>query len=170
MAKVRDHFMPSLDLESVAKADLVTETVSENASAKMAVYQVLRNAGFTGILTTNTSSLTRGSLLASGAYERQKFASTHFFNPVLYTQIVEVVKGDMENAAYDITLSFLKSLSRVPVETHDVSGFVSNSILMVYAVMALRLLERGARIEEIDQAARDLRLLPPFISFDSWKP
>ena len=170
MANVRDHFMPSLDLESVAKADLVTEAVSENASAKMAVYQVLRNAGFTGILTTNTSSLTRGSLLASGAYERQKFASTHFFNPVLYTQMVEVVKGDMENAAYDITLSLLKSLSRVPVETHDVSGFVSNSILMVYAVMALRLLERGARIEEIDQAARDLRLLPPFISFDSWKP
>jgi 3-hydroxyacyl-CoA dehydrogenase len=56
------------------------------------------------------------------------------------------------------------------VETRDISGFVSNGILMIYAVMALRLLERGARIEQVDQAARELGLLPPFISFDSWKP
>jgi len=41
---------------------------------------------------------------------------------------------------------------------------------MIYAVMALRLLEDGARIEEVDQAAKAMRLLPPFISFDSWKP
>jgi 3-hydroxyacyl-CoA dehydrogenase len=170
MSNVRDHFMPSLDLESVAKADLVTEAVSENASAKSAVYQALRNAGFKGILTTNTSSLTRNSLVAGGVYDRHKFASTHFFNPVLYTQMVEVVKGDMETAAYDTTFSVLKSLGRDPIETRDISGFVSNSILMIYAVMGLRLLECGARIEEIDQAAKEMRLLPPFISFDSWKP
>jgi hypothetical protein len=36
--------------------------------------------------------------------------------------------------------------------------------------MALRLLECGARIEQVDQAAKELKLLPPFISFDSWKP
>jgi 3-hydroxyacyl-CoA dehydrogenase len=41
---------------------------------------------------------------------------------------------------------------------------------MVYAVMALHLLECGARIEEVDQAAKAMGLLPPFISFDSWKP
>jgi 3-hydroxyacyl-CoA dehydrogenase len=41
---------------------------------------------------------------------------------------------------------------------------------MVYAVMALRLLECGARIKQVDQAAKELELLPPFISFDSWKP
>jgi hypothetical protein len=36
--------------------------------------------------------------------------------------------------------------------------------------MAFQLLQCGARIEEVDQAAKELRLLPPFISFDSWKP
>jgi hypothetical protein len=41
---------------------------------------------------------------------------------------------------------------------------------MIYAVMALRLLECGARIEQVDQAARELELLPPLFSFDSWKP
>jgi hypothetical protein len=42
--------------------------------------------------------------------------------------------------------------------------------LMYYAVMALNLLQSGARIEQVDETAKKLGLLPPFISFDSWKP
>jgi hypothetical protein len=76
----------------------------------------------------------------------------------------------MEEANYEIVRCFLKSLGRDPIETKDISGFVSNSILMYYAVMALRLLEAGAAIESIDQAAKGLRFLPPLISFDSWRP
>ena len=85
-----------------------------------------------------------------------KFALTHFFNPVLYTQMVEVVKGDMEATSFDTVVSFLKRLGREPVETKDISGFVSNSILMYYAVMALQLVQCGARIEDVDQAAKEL--------------
>jgi 3-hydroxyacyl-CoA dehydrogenase len=170
IANVRTNLASSPDLQGLAAADLVTEAVSENAKAKLAVYDALKNAGFEGILTTNTSSITRSSLLERGAYHRQKFASTHFFNPVLHTQMVEVVRGDMDQIAFDTTVSILRTLGRQPIETQDISGFVSNSILMVYAVMALRLLECGARIEEVDQVAKETRLLPPFISFDSWKP
>ena len=65
--------------------DLVTEAVSESAKTKLAVYQALREAGFAGILTTNTSSLARATLLSGGVYDREKFALTHFFNPVLFT-------------------------------------------------------------------------------------
>jgi 3-hydroxyacyl-CoA dehydrogenase len=84
--------------------------------------------------------------------------------------MVEVVKGDVQGSYGDAVISFLKEIGRQPVETRDISGFVSNGILMVYAVMALRLLECGARIHAIDQAAKELKLLPPLISFDSWKP
>jgi len=167
---VRNRLIAAARLEELARMDLVTEAVSENTKTKLAVYQVLREAGFAGILTTNTSSLARATLLADDVYDREKFALTHFFNPVLYTQMVEVVKGDMETTSFDAVVSFLKDLGREPVETKDISGFVSNSILMYYAVMALQLLQCGARIEEVDQAAKELRLLPPFISFDSWKP
>ena len=41
---------------------------------------------------------------------------------------------------------------------------------MYYSIMALQLLEKGARVEEVDGAARALGLLPPFYSFDRWKP
>ena len=167
---VRNGLIAAAGLKELARMDLVTEAVSESAKTKLAVYQALREAGFAGILTTNTSSLARATLLAGGVYDREKFALTHFFNPVLYTQMVEVVKGDMEAKSFDTVVSFLKGLGREPVETNDISGFVSNSILMYYAVMALQLVQCGARIEDVDQAAKELRLLPPFISFDSWKP
>ena len=84
--------------------------------------------------------------------------------------MVEVVSGDMSATNRQAMLSFLKTLGRDPVTVQDISGFVSNGILMVYAVMAVRLLERGARIDQVDRAAKELKLLPPFISFDSWKP
>ncbi len=167
---VRNGLIAAAGLKQLARMDLVTEAVSENAKTKLAVYQALREAGFAGILTTNTSSLARATLLAGGAYDRKNFALTHFFNPVLYTQMVEVVKGNMETTTFDTVVSFLKGLGREPVETKDISGFVSNSILMYYAVMALQLVQCGARIEDVDQAAKELRILPPFISFDSWKP
>jgi 3-hydroxybutyryl-CoA dehydrogenase len=167
---VRKGLVSAARLEDLAKMDLVTEAVSENKNTKLAVYQTLREAGFAGVLTTNTSSLARATMLAGGVYDRDKFALTHFFNPVLYTQMVEVVKGDMGPTSFDTVIAFLKGLGREPIETKDISGFVSNSILMYYAVMALQLVQCGARIEDVDQAAKELRLLPPFISLDSWKP
>lgn len=167
---LRTLFIPSSNLAGLAKADLVTEAVSENAKTKLAVYKTLRETGFNGLVTTNTSSVTRATLLTDGNVDSKKFALTHFFNPVLYTQMVEVVTGDMDAANREMILEFLKTLGREPVPTQDISGFVSNGLLMVYAVMAVRLLECGARIEQVDQAAKELKLLPPFISFDSWKP
>ncbi|MSP38092.1 MAG: hypothetical protein EXR70_06345 [Deltaproteobacteria bacterium] len=167
---LRTLLIPSSSLVGLVNADLITEAVSENARTKLAVYKTLRDSGFNGLLTTNTSSVTRATLLTDENVDGKKFALTHFFNPVLYTQMVEVVTGDIDAANRETILEFLKILDREPVPTQDISGFVSNGILMVYAVMAVRLLECGARIEQVDQAAKELKLLPPLISFDSWKP
>lgn len=158
------------EIASLSEVDLITEAVSESADTKTKVYGALHEAGFGGLLTTNTSALTRASLLAGSVYPGERFASTHFFNPVPYTQMVEVVRGDMADSSYATLRSFLADLGRQPVETEDISGFVSNSVLMTYAVMALRLIESGAAIEAVDGAAKELGALPPLVSFDSWKP
>jgi 3-hydroxybutyryl-CoA dehydrogenase len=167
---VKKSLVAAASLSDMASAALVTEAVSESGKIKKSLYGRLRETGFTGVLTTNTSSLTRKSLLDSGEYPDEKFATTHFFNPVLYTQMVEVVRGGINDSGYATLMSFLIDLGRKPIETKDISGFVSNSVLMIYAVMALRLLEAGATIEAVDGAAKELRSLPPLFSFDSWKP
>jgi hypothetical protein len=167
---VKNRLVPAASLSDMASAALVTEAVSESGEIKKSVYRRLRETGFTGVLTTNTSSLTRKSLLDSGEYPDEKFATTHFFYPVLYTHMVEVVRGGINDSSYATLMSFLIDLGRKPIETKDISGFVSNSVLMMYAVMALRLLQAGATIEAVDGAAKELRSLPPLFSFDSWKP
>ncbi len=167
---LRSLLVPADGIAALAQVHLVTEAVSEKPQVKLSVYKALRDAGFTGLLATNTSSVTRATLMREGIVNRENFALTHFFNPVLYTQMVEVVSGDMSAPNREAILSFLKTLGRDPVPVQDISGFVSNGILMIYAVMAVRLLELGARIDQVDQAAKELKLLPPFISFDSWKP
>jgi 3-hydroxyacyl-CoA dehydrogenase len=167
---VKKGIVPAASLSDMTSATLVTEAVSESGKIKKSVYRRLRETGFAGVLTTNTSSLTRKSLLDSGEYPDEKFATTHFFNPVLYTQMVEVVRGGINESSCATLMSFLIDLGRKPIETKDISGFVSNSVLMIYAVMALRLLEAGATIDAIDRAAKELQLLPPLFSFDSWKP
>ena len=170
MDNVRRLMIKSSELENLSSLDLITEAVSENTRTKLSVYKALASAGFRGLLTTNTSSVTRATLLGDGAYDSDRLALAHFFNPVLHTQMVEVVTGDMAVYHRESLLAFLRNIGHQPVETQDISGFVSNGILMVYAVMALRLLESGATIEGVDQAAGALRLLPPLFSFDSWKP
>lgn len=167
---VRNSLLPVAELADLIGADVVTEAVSESGAIKKSLYKALRDKGFRGILTTNTSSLRRASLVGDGEYADEKFATTHFFNPVLYTQLVEVVRGGMDDAHYAALMAFLADLGLKPVETKDISGFVSNSVLMVYAVMGLRLVESGATIEAVDTAAKELRALPPLFSFDSWKP
>lgn len=142
--QVREHLVPTAQFSALAEADLVTEAVSEASRTKISAYRALRDAGFSGILTTNTSSLTRHALLADGAYESNKFVTTHFFYPVLHTRMVELVKGDMDQHQFTLLLSFLKMIERNPVETQDISGFVSNRVLMYYAVMSLNLLQSGA--------------------------
>ena len=167
---VRNRLVTAPGLDGLGKADLITEAVSESGKTKKIVYRTLRDSGFAGILTTNTSSLTRASLVGDGDYTSEQFATTHFFNPVLYTQMVEVVRGAMNDTSYAALMTFLADIGRKPMETKDISGFVSNSVLMVYAVMALRLIESGAAIEDVDGAAKELRTLPPCLSYDSWKP
>ncbi|HUC97202.1 MAG TPA: 3-hydroxyacyl-CoA dehydrogenase NAD-binding domain-containing protein [Candidatus Polarisedimenticolaceae bacterium] len=75
---VKKGLVPASKLSDMTSASLVTEAVSESGKIKKSVYRTLRETGFTGILTTNTSSLTRKSLLDSGEYPDEKFATTHF--------------------------------------------------------------------------------------------
>ena len=93
VAALTSGMIPAAGLAAFVEADLVTEAVSESGKTKRQVYSALRDGGFGGILTTNTSSLTRASLVGDGTYASDRFATTHFFNPVLYTQMVEVVRG-----------------------------------------------------------------------------
>jgi len=80
----------------------------------------------------------------------------HFFNPVPVLKLVEVIRADEtsdETRAAIVRLA--EELGKVPAETRDSPGFVSNRILMPFLnEAAYALMEGVAEPEAIDTIAK----------------
>ena len=144
------------DVESsgVADADLVIEAIFEDLDAKQALYRDLQSRMKPdAILATNTSSIPLEDLRT--VLDRpERFIGLHFFNPVAQMMIVEVIRcGDTERAALDLGISFVKGISKLPLECLSAPGFVVNRILAPYMGEAMALAQDGVPLASIDKAA-----------------
>lgn len=137
------------DLESCA---LVVEAATENPEVKFSIFRRLDElCGPQCILASNTSSISI-TRIAAQTRRPDKVIGMHFMNPVPVMKLVEVIRG---YATSDETCRFVMELARnlgkVPVEVHDMPGFVANKILMPMINEAIITLYEGtAGVEEID--------------------
>ena len=148
-----DRVSGTSDWSGFTGADIAVEAVVENMEVKQAVLREFEHAAReTAIFASNTSSLSI-TALATASNRPERVVGMHFFNPVEKMPLVEVVRGKQtspETVAVVATLSRL--LGKLPVVVNDGPGFLVNRILMPYLGEALRMLEEGSRIEEIDHA------------------
>lgn len=81
------------DLSSVAEADWIIEVVVERADIKQALYEKIEQYRKPGTLITSNTSGIPISLLAKGRSDdfRIHFCGTHFFNPVRYMALLEII-------------------------------------------------------------------------------
>jgi 3-hydroxyacyl-CoA dehydrogenase len=143
------------DLAAAAKCDLVIEVVKEDLAVKRALFQKLEPllAPHT-IVTSNTSGLPIAQMM-EGRDEsmRKRFLVTHFFNPVRYMKLLEIVPGkDSDPAIVEKVARFgADVLGKGIVYGKDTPNFVANRI-GVFAMMHLikLALEGGYTVEEID--------------------
>jgi 3-hydroxybutyryl-CoA dehydrogenase len=140
-------------LGAMARADLVIEAITEDATAKTHLYRELNAlCPPTTTIASNTSSLSIGKL-AAGSGRPDRFVGLHFFNPVPLMPLVEVIRGvATSQETYDTALGFVRQLGKETVEARDVPGFVVNLLLVPYLLDAVRALERGvASTADIDR-------------------
>ncbi|MHB8843182.1 MAG: 3-hydroxyacyl-CoA dehydrogenase NAD-binding domain-containing protein [Nitrospirota bacterium] len=141
------------DLSGFAAVDVAVEAVVENMEVKKAVLREFEGVAKTdAIFASNTSSLSVTDL-ATASQRPHTVVGMHFFNPVEKMPLVEVVRGKQtapETVAAIAALS--RRLGKLPVVVNDGPGFLVNRILMPYLGEALRMLEEGGKIEEIDRA------------------
>ena len=120
------------DLGRLADADWVIEAVVERLDVKQALYkdlqQVIREDA---VVTSNTSTIPI-SVLMEGMPEnfRRRFAITHYFNPVRYMRLLELVAG-ADSA--DEVMARLKDmndriLGKGVVMCRDTPGFLGNRV------------------------------------------
>ncbi len=144
--------------KTVGGADLVVETIVEDASAKTHLYQRIEPwLAPEAVLTSNTSSLGIGSL-AEALAQPQRFAGFHFLNPAALSCIVEVVPGPKTSReTIERLAEFGCRMGKTPlVLRRDAPGFVWNRIQFAVLRECLHMLDEGiADACTIDAAVAD---------------
>ena len=143
------------DLGKLASCDLVIEAIIELVDAKRALFEKLEAViPATCIVASNTSGL-RISDMMQGRSEgfRKRFLVMHFFNPVRYMKLLELVAGPETDPA---TLARVRRfgedvLGKGIVLGKDTPNFVGNRIGMHAMLSAIHtMLESGLTPEDVD--------------------
>jgi 3-hydroxyacyl-CoA dehydrogenase/enoyl-CoA hydratase/3-hydroxybutyryl-CoA epimerase len=149
-----DRFIPDLEGDGIARADVVIEAIFEDASAKRDLYRKIEpRMRKDALLATNTSSIPL-EVLAESLRHPERFVGLHFFNPVAKMQLVEVVRSEAADSnRYQDAIRFVSSIGRLPITVKSSPGFLINRILMPYLLEAVRMEQEGIPAADIDRAA-----------------
>ena len=146
------------DLGKLAECDLVIEAVPEVIDIKRSLFERVEKVIKPGtVVSSNTSGLPIKDLLEGrGPDFRKNFIVTHFFNPVRYMKLLELVRGpETLDEVYDRIVAFGENaLGKGIVVGRDTPNFVGNRI-GAYAMMVAihQMLESGLAPEEVDAVA-----------------
>ncbi|MGB5329866.1 MAG: 3-hydroxyacyl-CoA dehydrogenase NAD-binding domain-containing protein [Gammaproteobacteria bacterium] len=120
------------DFDQLADCDWVAEAVVERLDIKKDLYQRLDNVCHDQtIITSNTSTIPIRLLVEDMPLQfRQRFAITHFFNPVRFMRLLELVRGeDTDAAVIDLLADFCEQqLGKGVVPCLDTPGFLGNRV------------------------------------------
>lgn len=144
------------DLETaVGDVDLVIEAAPERMELKQEIYGELDElAPEDAILASNTSSLSITEIASVTSREAQ-VVGTHYFNPPVKMDLVEVIYGEhTSDETAEAAHEFIESLGKTPIYVKkDVQGFVVNSVLGPFMVEPAWMVSNDeATIREADAA------------------
>ena len=120
------------DFEQLADCDWIAEAVVERLDIKRDLYRRLDEVcRADAIITSNTSTIPIRLLVEEmpPAF-RQRFAITHFFNPVRFMRLLELVRGeDTDAAVIELLADFCEQqLGKGVVPCRDTPGFLGNRV------------------------------------------
>ncbi len=143
------------DLDKVADCDWIVEVVKEDLQIKRDLFAKLDAIRKPGTLvSSNTSGLPLADLVKGRSEDFQRhFLITHFFNPVRYMKLLEVVQGhDTDDDLVEAFRTFARQrLGKGVVLAKDSPAFIANRIgtfSMMYTVH--RMLEQQRSPEFVD--------------------
>ena len=120
------------DFDKLADCDWIIEAVVERLDIKKDLYARLHaTIGPDCIVSSNTSTIPISLLVEDMPADfRKRFAITHYFNPVRYMRLLELVRGvDTEDAVIDRLADFNdRVLGKGVVRCADTPGFLGNRV------------------------------------------
>lgn len=143
------------DLPRIKECDWIVEVVIENLEIKRKLFaQIDEHRRPGSLITSNTSGLSISELLAGRSDDFvSNFFVSHFFNPVRFMRLLELVPGEKTDP--DVFNQFaqfgFETLGKGIVYGKDTPNFVANRIGVYGLMYTLHALRRdGLSIEEVD--------------------
>jgi len=143
------------DWERLADYDWIIEAVVERMDIKRSLFEKLEGAaGEHAIVSSNTSGLPISDMLEGRSESfRSRFLVSHFFNPVRYMYLLELVAG--EDTSREVLQEIVRfgtyRLGKGIVFGKDTPNFVANRIGVFSMMDTLHaMLEMGYRVDEVD--------------------
>jgi 3-hydroxyacyl-CoA dehydrogenase len=144
------------DLAKAAECDWIVEAVTENLEIKRALYDRIEGLWKPGtVVSSNTSGIAISRMMEGRGKEfRGNFLVTHFFNPVRYMKLLELVAG--EDTDPEILRGMAefgeRRLGKGIVYGKDTPNFIGNRIGVFAMMHAMReTVADGLSIEEVDK-------------------
>jgi len=143
------------DFNVVKEADWIVEAVVERIDIKHNIYEKIFKERKNGsIVSSNTSSIPISVLSKKLSTEDKKdFCITHFFNPVRYMDLLEIVKSENNDLQKINTLKkFCElSLGKGAIICNDTPGFLGNRIgVFAMQIAMTEAFKMNLSIEEAD--------------------
>ncbi len=144
------------DLKRVGECDWVVEVIKEDLKLKNQLFAKLEPLiSKTAIISSNTSGMSiKGMTDGRSADFKRRFLVTHFFNPVRYMKLLELVAG--EETGPEVMAQFAefgeRTLGKGIVYGKDTTNFIGNRIGIYGIMRTIQLMDQhGLTIEEVDK-------------------
>jgi 3-hydroxyacyl-CoA dehydrogenase len=135
------------DFSKLAECDIIFEVVVENLKIKQELFERIEKVRKPGsIIASNTSGLPIAKMAEGRSKDfREHFLITHFFNPVRYMKILEMVAGpDTKKEVCDFTAKWGEQiLGKGIVWGKDTPNFIGNRIGVELMCEAISLIDKG---------------------------
>lgn len=143
------------DLHRIKDCDWIIEVVVENLAIKKSVFEKVEQYRKPGALVTSNTSSIPIHLMAEGRSEdfKQHFCGSHFFNPVRYMRLLEIIPtADTAQEVTDFLMHYGDVyLGKQTVLCKDTPAFIANRIGVYSGVKTTELTDKHQlTIEEVD--------------------
>jgi len=144
------------DISKIKDVDWIIEVVVERLDIKQLVFEKVEKYRTPGTLVSSNTSGIPIKFMSEGRSDdfKQHFAVTHFFNPVRYLKLFEVVPGpECKEEVTDFLMMYgEKFLGKTSVLAKDTPAFIGNRV-GIFGIMSLfhQVKELGLTIEEVDK-------------------
>lgn len=151
-------FTMTCDLEKIADAEIVFESVTEDLELKRQLLrEAERFASADCILASNTSALPV-SLLQEGAEHPERILGVHWDEPAHVTRFMEIIPGGRTSMEHLDRIAKLAPLwgKEPSVLRKEIRGFITNRISYAMFREACNLVESGVcTVEDVDRSLRN---------------